>query len=203
MTSTETVWENARKEYVQGITQDDQTKHFPTYNEVAKKYDLALGTVKNKGSTEKWPEQRKRYKFKVTKKAQEKKGHDLPGMDPDELDAAAEIDAEAIIQEDEEFEKTGSGLRDLVQEQIDLLKGKPAMVNPYHLKMLGDALSSAQGVVKAAQEEILERGELEVNGMVKTEQRYKHTIALIGSNEFLNHEVGLLNAVEKKQSQSK
>ena len=146
---------------------------------------------------------KKKIQVQSDQKGPGKKGHDLTGMDPDELDAAAEIDAEAIIQEDEEFEKTGSGLRDLVQEQIDLLKGKPAMVNPYHLKMLGDALSSAQGVVKAAQEEILGRGELEVNGMVKTEQRYKHTIALIGSDEFLNHEVGLLNAVEKKQFQSK
>lgn len=203
MTSTETVWENARKDYVQGITQEDKTKHFPTYNEIAKTYEMALGTVKNRGSTEKWPDQRKRYKFRVTKKVQEKKGHDLGGMDPAEVDEAAEVDAEAIVQSNNDFEKTGSDLRKAVQKQVDIALKYPETVNPYHLKMLGDALTAAQNAVKNAQDEILERNKLELEGELKAEHRYKHTLELLGTDEFREQDLGVLRAIcEKEENKS-
>lgn len=162
-------WNQIRKEYIQGITQKDQTKKFPTYKELAKQYPVALGTIKNKASEENWGEQKKRYKYRVTKKVQEKKGHDLDGMDPAEVDEAAELDAEQIIQSKSRFEGTGEDLRKAVQKQVDSANTHPERTNPYHLKMLGDALKSALDVVANAQDEIIERNKTEIEGNVKTD----------------------------------
>lgn len=190
-------WEPIHDNYVQGITQKDKTKQFPTHNQLSQKYNVPLGTIKNKASEEKWTEQRKRYKLKVKQKLLEKKGHKSVLDDPVEEDEAAEIDAETIIQSDAKFEKTGEALRELVDKKINLELQEPGMVNPYHLKMMGDALKSAQDVVKVSQ------GEMLGNANLTIENRFEVTKRILGTNEFVGYEVGLLHAISKKQSGSK
>ena len=161
MTTEKIDWERICADYVQGITHEGQTKEFPTYKDLSERYKISEGTIKNKASEEKWTDQKKRYKYKVTKKVQEKKSHDdshkLQGMDPAEIDEAAELDAEQIIKSKSRFEGTGEDLREAVQKQVNIALQSPEKVNPYHLKMLGDALKSASDVVADAQEELIER----------------------------------------------
>lgn len=164
MTKQKIPWDNIRKDYVLGITDKNGLKTFPTYEILSENYNVALGTIKNRGSKEKWTQQRKSHKVKVTKKVIEKKSHSPEIVDIDEVEAdeAAEYDAENIVISDANFEETGEKLRQAVQADLETYLNF-GVSNPYHLKMLGDALSSAQSVVKAAQGEILERIGVETN----------------------------------------
>jgi hypothetical protein len=193
MTKKATNWDAIKKDYIRGRTENDGLKHYPTYDRLAELYPPSAGTIRNKASEEKWTEQRKRYKLNVTKKVQEKKCHTPTGMDPQEEDEAANYDAETIVQSDTDFERSGENLRKLVSEWINLNLGKASFLNPYHLKMAGDALKSAQDVVKTAQGESL--GKFEVDA----EQRYKHTIEMLGTDKFKNQELGVLRAISKKE----
>ena len=107
MTTKEIDWEPITKDYVLGITDNDGLKRFPTHKQLSEKYEVPLGTIKNKSSDEEWSLQKKSHKLKVTRKAIEKKSHAPTGMDPEEEEEAAEYDAEAIIQSKERLEKTG------------------------------------------------------------------------------------------------
>lgn len=166
MTKEQINWKPIKKDYILGVIDNNGLKHFPTSNELAKNYPPSEGTIRNKASEEKWMEQRKSHKFKVTKKAIEKKCHVPSGMDPKEEEEAVEHDAEAIVKSDEDCEATGEKLRQLVELSIDndLTHVKAGgYVKAYNLKMYGDALSSAQGVIKAAQGEITDRIKLDSN----------------------------------------
>jgi len=45
--------------------------------------------------------------------------------------------------------------------------------------------------------------EVEHSGKIETENRYKHTIELIGTDEFREQELGVLNAISEKQEEDK
>lgn len=156
MTKTPVPWDKINKDYVQGIPDKHGTKTFPTFDELSEIYPAKPGTIRNKASKEKWSQQRKNYKWKVTKKANEKKCNQQVLDDPGDDDEAAEFDAENIVKSDKSFEETGEDLRIAVQNNLKIYIANN-LNSPYHLKMLGDALSSAQSVVKTAQGEIIER----------------------------------------------
>lgn len=48
-----------------------------------------------------------------------------------------------------------------------------------------------------------EKVELEHSGEIKTENRYKHTIELIGTDEFREQELGVLRAANKEEEEDK
>lgn len=135
-------WETIRKQYIQGKRQEDGTKHFPTLQELCNEHGCALGTIGDRAKKEDWKTRRRKFSEKIEKKVEEKK---------------SEIEAEDIVESDENFESTGEKLRLLVDKKIDIFLENPTDVRAYDIKNVGDALRSAQEVVKTAQGEILER----------------------------------------------
>lgn len=187
MTSTKTDWDPIRKDYVLGIIDDNGLKTFPTHTQLSETYNVALGTIKNKASKEKWSQQKKSHKLKVTKKVIEKKSHN-PNVDPEEEEEASEYDAETIVQSDADFEETGEKLRQAVKLDLEAYIQK-GVSNPYHLKMLGDALGSAQSVVKTAQGEIIEKIGIDQNTNLKVD---------LTDPNFLKNELSFMNNLIKK-----
>ena len=59
-------------------------------------------------------------------------------------------------------------MRKAVQAQLDIAVNNPTAVNPYHLKMLGDALKSSSDVITSAQDEITERSKVDMAGTITT-----------------------------------
>jgi len=167
MTNETLPWNKIKKDYVQGIADEEGLKKFPTYKKLAEKYNTTEGTIKNVGGPEKWSAKRKSYKVNVTKKALEKKSQGKvtsKNIDNNEVEEAAEFDAESIVQSDELFNGTGEKLREAVDTEIDrIVEGKiylystkngPVYGVPrnaaYLLMNLGKALESAQKVTKTA-----------------------------------------------------
>lgn len=119
-----------KKDYVYGLIDDNGLKRFPTYNDLSEKYNVSEGTIKNKGSKEKWSAKRKSHKIKVTKKVLEKKSNEpvIPSeVEDPEAEEAAEHDAESIIIADDNFEATGEKLRKIIDKNLDV------MIEQHHL----------------------------------------------------------------------
>ncbi len=203
MTNDEIDWKQIQKDYVLGITDDNGIKKFPSYDDLATKYKVSSGTLRNVGGPEKWSQQRKNRKLKVTRKAIQKKSHKAEiiaaGIDPKDVEEASNYDAELIVASDETYEKRGEKLGLLCELTIDNLTAsikKGGYVKAYELKMIGEALKSSFEVVKLAQGELAPG-----NGDVVNGNKYEFTQNLIGSNEHIDHEMGILNAVNEKQTE--
>lgn len=204
MTYNEIPWKQIQKDYVLGVTDKNSIKQYPSYDELAETYDVSSGSLRNVGGPEKWGQQRKNRKIKVTRKALSKKSHKQSekaamleqGIDPKEEEEANEYDAELIVASDEKFEVTGEKLRRLCELKIDALTEsitQGGYVKEYALKMLGDALKSSVDVVKLAQ------GEPTENIAINTKAKYEVSMGLIGSDDHIASEMGILNAVSQKQ----
>lgn len=141
--TTQYDWEKIKKEYVYGIETEDGKKIYPTFQDLCDKYGFALSTIgsRAKNKHENWRKERKKVSEKIEKKVMEKK---------------TELEAIDIVESDQKFESTGEALRKLIERKIKInhtLLDKGERVRDYDLKNLGDALKSAQDVVKTAQGE--------------------------------------------------
>lgn len=145
-------WERLRAEYIYGYVDEQGQKIFPSITNLSERHNIPRGTIGSRASKEKWEQEKRAKSDRIKQKVDEKK---------------TEFEAESIVLSDDKFQNTGEKLRRSIDLKIncvllDLKEGE--YVKPYDLKMLGDALSSAQAVVKNAQGEILERSEVNVAG---------------------------------------
>lgn len=137
---------------IYGIVEPDGKKKYLNLKQSAEHYNVDYVALRKLAGKWNWKQRRESHRTKVDQKVEEKK---------------SEYDAECIVQSDEKFQNTGEKLRRSIDLKIDGVLSdleEGAYVKPYDLKMLGDALSSAQAVVKNAQGEILERSEVNVAG---------------------------------------
>lgn len=144
--------EQIKTDLIYGIIQEDGTKKYLNLKQSAEYYHVDYVELRRVAGKWKWKQRRDSQRTKVDQKVAEKK---------------SEYDAECIVQSDEKFQDTGEKLRQSIDMKIGLILSdleNGGYVKPYDLKMLGDALSSAQAVVKNAQGEILERSEVNVAG---------------------------------------
>ena len=72
-------WETIKRQYIQGIKQEDGNKTYPSYRDLSKIHGCSPGAISNKSTNDPegpWDEQRKRYLNKVEQKVDEKKSED-------------------------------------------------------------------------------------------------------------------------------
>jgi hypothetical protein len=170
-------WETIKNQYIYGINQEDGTKHYPTQEELCKIHGCGKGTIGTRAKNENWKGEKEKISVKIEKKVAEKK---------------TEREAEDIVASDQKFESTGEELRKLIRRKIKInndLLDKGGSVRDYDLKNLGDALRSAQEVVKTAQGEILSH--------LKVEQNTNMDIDLTNA-EFHEKELEFMNKLIKK-----
>lgn len=177
-------WETIRKQYIQGIRQENGDKTYPTLQELCNTHGCALGTIGDRAKKEEWKTQRRKFSERIRKKVDEKK---------------SEIEADDIVESDAKFESTGEKLRKLVDKKINIFLDTPRDVRAYDIKNLGDALRSAQEVVKTAQGEPLEINETNL----RSEGKYEVTKKIICSPPHIDHELGVLRAASEAQGCNK
>lgn len=148
-------WEKAEDDYVYGYVDENGIRIQPTQKQVAKKHKIPIGTVGPYASKHKWEEKRKDKASQIQVKIDEKKSN---------------YQAENIVLSDDKFEDAGEVLRRVSKKKLMQLEGDledpEKYVRAYDLKMLGDALKSAQDIVKTAQGEITERIKLDSDSNV-------------------------------------
>ena len=164
---TKTDWKQIEIDIVHGIVKEDGGRLYLSLKEASERFGVNYDSLRQKASKGKWLKKRDAYTTKVSQKITEKK---------------SEYDAECIVQSDEKFEATGEKLRQLVDISIDndlerAKAGEP--IKPYNMKMYGDAYTSAQSGVKAAQGEILEKSKLEIDD--KTPKKQNNVFARVDS----------------------
>lgn len=145
----ETLQKTIETDLIYGIMQDNGSRKYLNLKESSEYYNVDYVALRRVAGKWDWKHKRERYRTKVDQKVEEKK---------------SEYDAECIVQSDQKFESTGEKLRQLIELNLDkdirTMQTDDGWIKPYNLKMYGDALSSAQAVIKNAQGEILERMEI-------------------------------------------
>lgn len=64
-------WENMRRDFCEGVSDDDGNKRFPSLSEIGEIYNCSYSALSKKSSAEKWKERRKNYIEKLEEKRQE------------------------------------------------------------------------------------------------------------------------------------
>jgi hypothetical protein len=149
-------WETIKRQYIQGIKQEDGSRLDPSYEDIVKIHGCSKSSISRHSTDDEdgpWEDQRKRYRNKVNTKTIEKK---------------SEIEAETIVESDLKFEvrgeKLGKAVELKIDECIEIMECKDPENEKYDpndkrfvkasdFKYLGDGLRDAQETVKVAQGE--------------------------------------------------
>ena len=156
-TLTEKIRNKIKDDLIYGYTDEDGQKTYPTVKEAAEWYNVSYDSLRRKAGKWKWKQKRKDHINKVAQRVAEKK----------KSEEICETEAEDIIKSDHRFQNAGEKLRRVINQKLDMMQTDldgGNYVKAYDLKMIGDALKSAQEVVKIAQGEITKRIQVEEGG---------------------------------------
>jgi len=136
----ETILENIRQEFVQGIEENEEKK-YPTIDELSKKYNIPSVTLYRKSQSGDWKNQKKIYKenlqFEIDNAKQKKLANEAKEFDSNSLKIAKALQSEivALLQKSNQQRKQGVN--------------KPYF-SPSALNSLGMALQTCQRVGRLA-----------------------------------------------------
>lgn len=188
-TLSEELREKIKDDLIFGYYDDKGKKQYPTVKEAAKWYKVSYDSLRQSAAKWNWKKEREDHINKVHRKVTEKKKEEI-----------SESEAEKIVVDDANFNKAANLLRRAtVQEIQNIMDGTADFKGGigYQLMNCGRALESAQKISKTAAGEPSDIQK--VQGQIDTEHRYKHTIEMIGSDEFREQELGVLVAISEKQ----
>lgn len=174
-----------KEEYIYGTINDEGKTLFLSYSKLADKYKVHESAIKRAAAPERWPKLRKDYRTKTELKVVEKK---------------SEVSAENIVRSDDKFENAGELIRRVGVKKLEQIESEiddKKFVRSIDIMNAANSVRIGQEIVKTAQGEMLGKIGVEQSG------RYEVTKKLIGTNEHINHELGVLNAISKKQDQNK
>lgn len=179
-----------KDEMIYGYRDNNEKKCNATLKGSAEYYNISYGSLKQYAKDWNWKEERKKHNAKVARKVREKK----------KSEEISESEAEEIVVNDAKFNDAANLLRRATVQEIKKIMAGTADFkggSGYQLMNCGRALESAQKISKTAAGEPSDIQKVE--GQINNEHRYKHTIEMIGSNEFREQELGVLVAISEKQ----
>lgn len=153
-------WETIKRQYIQGIKQENGTKKYPSYQDLSNTHGCSKGAItnhSNKDPNGTWEEQRERYLNKVEQKVEEKK---------------TELDAENIVEDDLQCESMGRKIIRIVNKKLDQLEQQldnDKYVSGIDILNTTTAGKNGQDIIKIAQGEITNRIKVEggLNGFAQ------------------------------------
>ncbi len=189
-TLTPEIADKIKQDMIYGYHDNEGKKTYPKLTDAANWYKVSYQSLKKKAGKWKWKQKREDHIAKVNRKVAEKK----------KSEELSESEAEEIVVNDAKFNDAANLLRRAtVQEIQNIMDGTADFKGGigYQLMNCGRALESAQKISKTAAGEPSDIQK--VQGQIDTEHRYKHTIEMIGSDEFREQELGVLVAISEKQ----
>lgn len=200
-----------KKEMIRGYKDEENNTKYPSLKSSSEWYEVKYDVLRQIAKDWNWREERKKWKVKVHRISQEKKKK-LENCEDEER--ACESEAEEIVANDMEDMRAANLLRTAAINELNNIIYKKQVIGfnketnepiygvkaaAYQLMNIGKALESAQKISKIAAGEPVEVTEVNSNSNVAVNGRYEVINKLLCSDEHINHEMELLDAIGKAQ----